>query len=209
MPSALKPSINQNGFALHPALLDRAAQTALLDAVLVAETLAPFYQPTMPRNGTPFSVQMTNMGPLGWVSDRDGGYRYQATHPVTTLPWPAMPPALLDIWNQVSDYPNPPQACLVNLYRNGAKMGLHVDASEQAKDAPVVSISLGDTAIFRLGGAQRGGKTASFRLASGDVMVLVGAARHFYHGIDRVLGGSSTLIEGGGRINLTMRVVRL
>jgi DNA oxidative demethylase len=197
----------QNGFALHPALLDRAAQTSLLNAVLAAESQAPFYRPTMPRNGTPFSVQMTNMGPLGWVSDRDGGYRYQATHPVTALPWPDMPPALLDVWEKVSGYPHPPQACLVNLYRDGAKMGLHVDASEQAKDAPVVSISLGDTAIFRLGGPQRGGKTASFRLASGDVMVLGGAARHFYHGIDRVLAGSSTLIEGGGRINLTMRVV--
>jgi DNA oxidative demethylase len=209
MPSAPNPSINQNGFALYPALLDRAAQTALLDAVLAAQTQAPFYRPTMPGNGTPFSVQMTNLGPLGWVSDRDGGYRYQATHPVTGQPWPDMPAALLDIWSQVSNYPHPPQACLVNLYKDGAKMGLHVDASEQAKDAPVVSISLGDTAIFRLGGPQRGGKTASFRLASGDVMVLGGPSRHCYHGIDRVLLGSSTLIDGGGRINLTMRVVKV
>jgi DNA oxidative demethylase len=195
------------GFALYPGLLDRQAQIALLEAVLTAQTQAPFYRPTMPRNGTPFSVQMTNMGPLGWVSDKDGGYRYQATHPITGLPWPDIPLALLDIWNQVSGYDRLPQACLVNLYRDGAKMGLHVDASEEAKDAPVVSVSLGDTAIFRLGGPQRGGKTTSFRLSSGDVIVLGGASRHFYHGIDRVLGGSSTLIEDGGRINLTMRVV--
>jgi DNA oxidative demethylase len=197
-----------NGFSLHPNLLDRTAQKALLAAVLEAETHAPFYRPTMPRHGTPFSVMMTNLGPLGWVSDRDGGYRYQAMHPVTGKPWPAMPPALLDIWKQVSNYPDPPQACLVNLYKDGAKMGLHIDADEQNLNAPVVSISLGDTAIFRLGGPQRGGKTASFRLASGDVMVLGGASRHFYHGIDRVLPCTSTLIEGGGRVNLTMRVVR-
>lgn len=196
-----------NGFSLHPNRLDRAAQVALLEAVMAAQTQAPFYRPTMPRSGTPFSVQMTNLGPLGWVSDRDGGYRYQARHPVTGQPWPAMPPALLDIWSKVSGHPAPPQACLVNLYRDGAKMGLHVDADEEAISAPVVSISLGDTAIFRLGGPQRGGKTATFRLASGDVMVLGGASRHFYHGLDRVLAGSSTLIEGGGRINLTMRVV--
>jgi DNA oxidative demethylase len=202
-----KPILEQSGFAVYRSLLDRRAQAALLKAVLAAQTTAPFYRPTMPRNGTPFSVQMTNLGPLGWVSDSDGGYRYQATHPVTGQPWPDMPPALQDIWSKVSSYPHPPQACLVNLYKDGAKMGLHVDASEQAKDAPVVSISLGDTAIFRLGGPQRGGKTASFRLASGDVMVLGGASRHFHHGIDRVLSGSSTLIEGGGRINLTMRVV--
>ena len=196
-----------NGFALHPNLLDRAAQKVLLGAVLACEKHAPFYRPTMPRTGTPFSVQMTNIGPLGWVSDRDGGYRYQAMHPVTGQPWPAIPPALLDIWNQVSNYQGLPQACLVNLYRDGARMSLHVDADEQALGAPVVSLSLGDTAIFRLGGPQRGGKTASFRLTSGDVMVLGGASRHFYHGIDRVLAGSSTLIDGGGRINLTMRVV--
>lgn len=197
-----------NGFTLHPNYLDRAAQKALLVAVLAAEASAPFYRPTMPRTGTPFSVRMTNMGPLGWVSDRDGGYRYQALHPLTGKPWPAMPPALLDIWNQVSHYPDPPQACLVNLYRDSAKMGLHVDADEQELHAPVVSVSLGDTAIFRLGGPERGGKTAAFRLASGDVMVLGGAARHFYHGIDRVMAGSSTLVNGGGRINLTMRVVK-
>jgi DNA oxidative demethylase len=196
------------GFALYPGMLDRSAQQALLEAVLAREPTAPFYRPTMPRTGTPFSVQMTNMGPLGWVSDRDGGYRYQTTHPVTGQPWPDMPPALQDIWDKVSDYPAPPQACLVNLYRDGARMGLHVDADEQNLNAPVLSVSLGDTAIFRLGGPGRGGKTASFRLASGDVMVLGGPSRHFYHGIDRVLAGSSTLLEGGGRVNLTMRVVR-
>jgi DNA oxidative demethylase len=195
------------GFKIYPEFLNRHAQKLLLEAVFGLLPNVPFYRPTMPRNGTPFSVQMTNLGLLGWVSDRDGGYRYQATHPVTCQPWPDMPPALLDIWNQVSNYGRPPQACLVNLYKNGAKMGLHVDASEKAKDAPVVSISLGDTAVFRLGGPQLGGKTASFRLASGDVMVLGGPSRHFYHGIDRILSGSSTLIEGGGRINLTMRVV--
>ena len=196
-----------NGFTLHPSFLSRTALQALLDAVLARETNAPFYRPTMPRTGTPLSVQMTNLGSLGWVSDRDGGYRYQATHLITGKAWPDMPPALLEIWSQVSGYPEPPQACLVNLYKDGAKMGMHRDADEAAKNAPVVSISLGDTAIFRLGGPQRGGKTASFRLASGDVMVLGGASRHFYHGVDRILAGTSTLIEGGGRINLTMRVV--
>jgi DNA oxidative demethylase len=203
----MKPSITQDGFALYPALLDRPAQEALLVDIRAAVATAPFYQPTMPRNGTPFSVRMTNMGPLGWVSDRDGGYRYQGKHPETGKPWAPIPQALLDIWGQVANYPAPPQACLVNLYRDGARMGLHLDASEEDKHAPVVSVSLGDTAIFRLGGPTRGGKTASFRLSSGDVMVLGGPSRHFYHGIDRVLSGSSTLLEGGGRINLTMRVV--
>jgi alkylated DNA repair protein (DNA oxidative demethylase) len=162
----------------------------------------------MPKTGKPLSVQMTNLGSLGWVSDKDGGYRYQATHPVTGQAWPAIPQALLDVWAAVSGYPHPPQACLVNLYQNGAKMGLHRDEDEEDRDAPVVSISLGDSAIFRLGGPTRTGPTSSLKLTSGDVVVLGGPSRHFYHGIDRVLAGSSSLVPGGGRINLTMRVVR-
>lgn len=197
-----------NGFSLHPNFLDRAAQRAMLDAVMACTTQAPFYTATMPRTGRPFGPQMTNMGPLGWVSDKIGGYRYEATHPVTGQPWPPIIPALLPIWEAVSGYAKAPQACLINYYREGAKMSLHRDEDEIDKDAPVVSISLGDTAVFRLGGPVRGDKTSSFRLASGDVMVLGGASRHFYHGIDRVIAGSSTLIEGGGRINLTLRVVR-
>ena len=196
-----------SGFDFHPAYLDRPAQVALLASLAPLIARAPFFRPTMPKTGKPFSVEMTNLGPLGWVSDREGGYRYQATHPVTGQAWPAIPQALLDLWQAVAHYPVAPQACLVNLYRDGAKMGLHVDADERDRAAPVVSISLGDSAIFRLGGATRGGPTSSLKLHSGDVVVLGGASRHFYHGIDRVLSGSSTLEPGGGRINLTMRVV--
>lgn len=196
-----------SGFDFHPAYLDRPAQEALLATLAPLIESAPFFRPTMPKTGKPFSVEMTNLGPLGWVSDKGGGYRYQATHPVTGQAWPAIPQVLIDLWQAVAHYPVLPQACLVNLYREGAKMGLHVDGDERDRDAPVVSISLGDSAIFRLGGPARSGSTSSLKLHSGDVVVLSGASRHFYHGIDRVLSGSSTLVPGGGRINLTMRVV--
>jgi len=196
-----------SGFDFYPAYLDRAAQEALLANLAPLIEVAPFYRPSMPKTAKPFSVEMTNLGPLGWVADRDGGYRYQATHPVTGQAWPAIPEVLLDLWQAVANYPLLPQACLVNLYRDGAKMGLHVDGDERDRAAPVVSVSLGDSAVFRLGGAQRGGPTSSLKLTSGDVVVLGGASRHFYHGIDRVLSGSSTLVPGVGRINLTMRVV--
>ena len=132
------------------------AQKELIAGVLSAAEEAPFYTPVMPRSGRPFSVRMTNLGPLGWVSDR-AGYRYQANHPETGRPWPAIPEALQSLWREVADYPQPPQACLVNLYREGAKMGLHQDADEEDFAAPVVSVSLGDTAIFRIGGLERGG----------------------------------------------------
>ena len=191
-----------DGFRFWPGALSASAQAVLLDKVLAAEATAPFYRPVTP-GGRPFSVEMTNLGPLGWVSDR-AGYRYQPTHPVTGRAWPVMPATLLDLWRDLTGEDRPPDACLVNLYRDGAKMGLHQDLDERDRDAPVLSISLGDAAVFRIGAAG-GGPTRTVRLASGDICALTGPARLARHGIDRVIAGSSSLIPGGGRINLTLR----
>ncbi len=158
----------------------------------------------MPKSGKPFSVEETNFGPLGWISDKDG-YRYAPRHPVTDEPWPNIPPALLALWDDVAGYPAPPECCLVNLYRRAAKMGAHQDRDEAATEAPVVSVSLGDSALFRFGGTTRKGPTQSVTLSSGDVLVFGGPARLMFHGIDRVIAGSSTLVPGSGRINLTLR----
>jgi alkylated DNA repair protein (DNA oxidative demethylase) len=179
-----------------------------VEAVRAVVRAAPLFQPVMPKTGTPFSIRMTNCGPLGWVSDREG-YRYQATHPLTGGPWPAIPKALLALWAAVADHPDPPQACLVNWYQPGARMGLHQDRDEHDFSAPVVSVSLGDTAKFRIGGPDRREPTRSFELASGDVLVMGGAARLAFHGVDRILSGTSTLLEAPGRINLTLRRVTL
>jgi alkylated DNA repair protein (DNA oxidative demethylase) len=165
----------------------------------------------MPRTGKPFSVRMTNLGPLGWVSDREGGYRYQATHPETGRPWPPIPGLILDVWRKVSAYPHPPEACLVNYYAPTARMGLHQDRDERDLAAPVVSISLGDSCLFRIGTTSRNGPTRSMKLASGDVVVLGGGDRLAFHGVDRLYPGTSTLLRdhfiAGGRINLTLRRV--
>ncbi len=186
-------------------------QRRALEAVMTAVADAPFFTPTMPRTGKPFSVRMTNFGPLGWVSDREGGYRYQPTHPVTGRPWPPIPDVVLAVWREVSGYPHDPQACLVNFYEPGARMGLHQDRDEEDFAAPVVSISLGDDCRFRVGGTTRGGPTRSLRLSSGDVVVLGGASRLAFHGVDRLYPGTSTLLSDwfpeGGRINLTLRRV--
>jgi alkylated DNA repair protein (DNA oxidative demethylase) len=189
-----------------PDYLDRSAHEQVLRDLREAVAEAPLFTPVMPRTAKPFSVRMSNMGVLGWVSDR-AGYRYQASHPATGRAWPAIPESILAVWNRVSNYPHPPEACLVNFYGGDAKMGLHQDRDEEDFDAPVVSISLGDTALFRVGGTMRGGKTQSLKLASGDVLILEGPSRLAFHGIDRVIGGSSTLLNDGGRINLTLRRV--
>ncbi|WP_312598864.1 alpha-ketoglutarate-dependent dioxygenase AlkB [Brevundimonas sp.] len=190
------------GFRLWPDAFDAARQAALVAAVFERLEQAPLYRPITP-GGRPFSVEMSNFGPLGWVSDR-AGYRYQATHPATRRAWPAIPPVLLDLWRDTVNWPEPPDACLVNLYRDGARMGLHQDRDEADLGAPVLSVSLGDAALFRIGPAE-GGRTTSLRLNSGDVCALTGPARLARHGIDRVLAGSSRLIPGGGRLNLTLR----
>lgn len=195
--------VSQTGFRLAPAALDATAQAALLAQVLEKASAAPFYRPVTP-GGKPMSVEMTNFGPLGWVTDA-AGYRYQPTHPVTGQPWPDIPEVLLRLWAELADPEVPPDACLVNLYREGAKMGLHQDRDEADFNLPVLSVSLGDTAIFRIGGTSRRDPTRSVRLASGDVCLLAGPARLAHHGIDRIIAGSSRLVPGGGRINLTLR----
>ncbi|MNH62963.1 Alpha-ketoglutarate-dependent dioxygenase AlkB [compost metagenome] len=205
MPPPRETPTGLPGFRLWPGALDAAAQKALLDQVMAATQTAPFYRPVTP-GGRLFSVEMTGMGPLAWVSDR-AGYRYQATHPVTGQTWPPMPQALLDLWDALTGWPAPPDACLVNLYRGEAKMGLHQDRDEADLSAPVLSVSLGDTAMFRIGPAESG-RTRSLKLASGDVCALTGPARLARHGIDRLLAGSSQLVPGGGRINLTLRRAR-
>lgn len=160
----------------------------------------------MPRTGAPFSVRMSNAGPLGWVAD-SAGYRYQPAHPETGRPWPPIPRSVLELWDELTGYPAPPEACLVNYYGAGARMGLHQDRDEAALDAPVLSISLGDSALFRVGGTDRRGPSRTIRLDSGDALLLAEAHRLAFHGIDRILAGSSRLLAEGGRFNLTVRRV--
>lgn len=190
-----------------PGFFDPAAQAALVEDIRAVVAAAPVFVPVMPRTGRPMSVRMTNCGALGWVTDRERGYRYQPAHPVTGRPWPAIPPRLLDLWAEVAGYGAPPEACLVNFYDSTAKMGLHQDRDEGTFDAPVVSVSLGDDCLFRVGDTTRGGPTRSLRLRSGDVFVLGGAGRLAFHGVDRIYPGTSTLLKQGGRINLTLRRV--
>lgn len=195
------------GITLTASYLDRAAQESLLAAVRHVIAAAPLYVPRMPRSGTPMSVQMTNCGTLGWVTDAERGYRYQATHPETGAPWPPIPDLLLDAWRALGGYAHAPEACLINYYAPTARMGLHQDKDEQDLAAPVVSLSLGDTGLFRVGGSKRSDPTRSLRLASGDAVVLGGEGRLAFHGVDRILPETSTLLAEGGRINLTLRRV--
>jgi DNA oxidative demethylase len=198
--------LHNAGLRLYPGYLDADAQMRLLAVVRGVLAQAPLFAPRMPKSGRPFTVRMSNCGAFGWVSD-ERGYRYQDTHPDTGKPWPVMPAELLAIWTALAGYPYPPEACLINFYGADAKMGLHQDRDETEFAAPVISISLGDTCLFRVGGRKRNEPTRSVRLSSGDVVVLGGASRLAFHGVDRIFPGTSRLLPEGGRINLTLRRV--
>ena len=199
----IKPINVLPGFDLWPGLLDPSAQAGLTRLILAAlETAPPAHYET--AYGKAMSVAMSSFGPLGWTSDKTG-YRYADRHPGTGAPWPAMPQALLDLWAALGDPETPPDAALINLYRGEARMGLHQDRDEADPRFPVLSISLGDTAVFRIGGTSRKDPTRSLKLSSGDVCRLSGPARLAFHGVDRILPGSSGLVAGGGRINITLR----
>jgi DNA oxidative demethylase len=190
-----------------PEYLDKTRQEALVEIVRDIVAAAPLYTPAMPKSGKEMSVRMTNCGSLGWVTDKEGGYRYQATHPVTGKPWPDIPDMLLDIWRDVAESGVEPEACLINHYDAAARMGLHQDRDEKEFSAPVLSISLGDDCLFRVGGLKRDDPTISFRLSSGDVVVIGGENRLAFHGVDRIYPGTSMLLKREGRINLTLRRV--
>ncbi len=205
--SILSANSYPDGFAHYPLYFSLDQQVALIEAVKAGVARAPFYQPKMPRTGAPLSVVMSNFGPLGWVTDKDRGYRYEDAHPKTGAAWPTLPDLLGQLWDDVSGFPARPEACLINWYREGAKMGMHIDNDELDVRAPVVSVSLGDPAMFRIGGQKRGGPTQGIKLFSGDVVVLAGEARLCHHGVSKVFFGESALVPRGGRINLTMRRV--
>lgn len=190
-----------------PGFLDRGRQQEIVEAIRGVVAEAPLFVPEMPKTGKPMSVRMTNCGPLVWVTDREKGYRYQPQHPGTGRPWPPMPEILLEVWNAVSASDKQPEACLVNFYSEEARMGLHQDRDERDLETAVVSISLGDSCLFRVGGKERGGQTVSFRLESGDIVVLGGEGRLAFHGVDRIYPDTSTLLKNGGRLNLTLRRV--
>ena len=193
------------GVDVHKGLLDRAGQEAMLARLREVVAQAPLFRPDTPY-GKPMSVRMTAAGKYGWFSDRKG-YRYVDAHP-SGRPWPAIPEEVLAVWTAVTGLARQPECCLINFYGPEARMGMHQDRDEASFDWPVVSISLGDDGLFRVGNLTRGGKTESVWLSSGDVVVMGGAARLVYHGVDRIKPGTSTLIDGGGRVNLTLRVVK-
>lgn len=192
-----------SGFRLLPGRLSPDQQAELVAEIATRAAEAPFVRQLTP-GGKAMSVGMTSFGDLGWTTD-EKGYRYEPRHPVTGRFWPDIPTILTELWAELADPEVPPDACLVNFYDADARMGLHQDRDEADFRFPVLSVSLGDTAVFRIGGPRRSDPTTSIRLTSGDVCLLAREARLFHHGIDRILPGSSRLIPGGGRINLTLR----
>ncbi|MCY7371351.1 MAG: DNA oxidative demethylase AlkB [Polaromonas sp.] len=179
------------------------------EQVLLAAPLRHLQVP----GGRTMSVAMSNCGALGWVSD-PSGYRYSATDPLTGRPWPAMPDCLQALATQAAREAGfdgfSPNACLINSYRPGARMGLHQDRDEGGKSGdfsrPIVSVSLGLPAVFLFGGPERQHKTTRWPLQHGDVVVWGGPARLAFHGVAPLKEGEHAAL-GAQRVNLTFRQV--
>ncbi len=197
-------ALDIRGFKVFHGALDRAGQEAILRDLRAVVAQAPLFSPLTPW-GKPMTVRMTSAGKYGWYADRRG-YRYVDRHPDGSA-WPPIPASILGIWDRFTGLERRPDCCLINVYREGARMGMHQDRDEADFSWPVLSVSLGDDGLFRIGNTQRGGKTESVWLHSGDVVLMGGEARLTYHGVDRIRPGTSTLLDEGGRINLTLRVV--
>lgn len=197
---ALAPgAVVLRGFVLR----NEAAVLSALNGV-VAKT--PFRHMVTP-GGFRMSVAMTNTGTLGWVSDRTG-YRYDSIDPESGEKWPSMPAAFLDLARNAAmeaGFPDfVPDACLINRYEPGAKLSLHQDKDEQDFSKPIVSVSLGASAIFLFGGLKRADKTTRVSLSHGDVVVWGGPARLRYHGVAPLKQGYHPSF-GTHRVNLTFR----
>jgi len=200
----VEPTLRVRGFEIYKEFLDAAEQVGLVADLREVMRVAPPFSTDTPH-GKAMSVRMTSAGDWGWFSDTDG-YRYVDRHP-SGVAWPEIPERVLDIWRAVSGVDRVPESCLINFYGEGAKMGMHRDADEAEMLWPVVSVSLGDDGLFRMGGDKRAGATNAIWLSSGDVVVMGGNSRNAFHGIDRIRFGSSDLLPRGGRVNVTMRVV--
>lgn len=196
--------IDVNGCKVFKGYLDRTSQTEMVQDIRKIVEKAPLFSPLTPW-GKPMSVGMTSAGKYGWFTDKSG-YRYEPQHP-NGSPWPPIPQSVLTVWSDLVSETRQPDCCLINYYKKTAKMGLHQDKDEADFNWPVLSISLGDTGIFRVGGLNRKDPTEKIDLESGDIAILEGKTRLAFHGIDRIKFGSSGLLKDGGRINLTLRVV--
>ncbi|WP_440026251.1 DNA oxidative demethylase AlkB [Chromobacterium amazonense] len=183
-----------------------AALCAAVEAVLRQSPLRGMVTP----GGQRMSVTTASCGDWGWVSDRRG-YRYSAVDPDSGQPWPAMPDPLRDLARGAAAEAGfagfDPDACLINCYLPGARMGLHQDKDERDFKAPIVSVSLGLPAVFLLGGLRRADPSARILLQHGDVLVWGGPDRMRFHGVQPVKPGCHALL-GERRINLTFRKAR-
>jgi alkylated DNA repair protein (DNA oxidative demethylase) len=192
------------------ALLLRGAaepfEESLLAEIQLIITKAPL-RTVMTPMGRPMSVEMTNCGDLGWVSDRKG-YRYENHDPITSRPWPKMPTVFRDLARRTAKTAGytdfTPDVCLINRYSVGSKMGLHQDRDEKDFSQPIVSVSLGLPIIFQFGGTMRNDAKVKVELHHGDVVVFGGKARLAFHGVGTLRRGSHPLTQSY-RINLTFR----
>lgn len=193
---------NPDIFQICKGYLNRVHQEAIIVELRNILRVTPLFTPTM-KDGTPFRYKMSNCGTYGWMADKKG-YRYEKTHPNGET-WLKMPIAV-ELACRLLVPQLDPQSCLINVYEQAQSLGLHQDNTEEV-EAPIVSISLGAPALFYIGDATRHGKLHPYNLESGDVLIMSGKYRNFFHKVDSPVNDGPAFMKTGVRVNLTIRQV--
>jgi alkylated DNA repair protein (DNA oxidative demethylase) len=202
------------GFSLFRQMLDAAAQTRMIDLARTLARQAPLITPVT-RWGVPYKLQVTSWGDWGWYADQDS-QRYLRTHPKTGKRWPPIPPEVRELMKTAAAEGGcrrfEPDTVLVNFYpetqEKSGSLGRHRDTTEKNLNAPIVTLSLGASASFGLGGLEYADPVEQIPLDGGDVLVMAGPARLMYHSVDHLLTNSpasSVQLKTGGRISFTAR----
>ena len=183
-----------------------------IDGELLLRHLNQAFESSPPRrfqiaSGAYMGARSTNLGARGWYAD-EKGYRYVAKDPLSDAPWPNIPTLFLERLAELAKelkFPHfSPDSCLCNQYAPGDTMGLHRDLDERDLSQPIFSVSYGLSAIFQLGGVDRKDKVQKIELHHGDVLVLSGLSRRFFHGVSKIFDGEHPVL-GRRRINLSFR----
>lgn len=199
------------GITVLPNFLSQRDQIKFVETTRQIVSEAPLTAPKM-WNGSKFKVKVTSCGSYGWFAD-ERGYKYLTKHPLTQKPFPKMPKVFYDFAKKCAEevllVNYKPQTCLINYYQNETgRLGLHVDDTEEDLTSPIVTLSLGDSCVFVVGGLERKDKIQKIVLHSGDVVIMHRQGRMLYHGVEKLLPGTSKLLRTGGRLSLTFRKVK-
>jgi alkylated DNA repair protein (DNA oxidative demethylase) len=200
---------------------DRSNQLIILSKTRSILAHSPFFTPKM-SSGTQFNSKLSNIGSFGWVAGEgikgegyipqsdNKNYRYQKVHPVTGKKWLPIPHTWQEHNKNILDklfLPYfEPQSALINWYPEvGGKLGMHQDKTEKDLVSPIITWSLGNSCTFKVS-KNKSGESKRLELDSGDVLVMHGTGRMYWHGVMKIHDNVG-FTKNSGRLSITFRKI--